>query len=84
MLTYFLSESSLVCLVGGALGMTVGGAAINVLVAAGPGDLPRLHEVSVDARVLGFAAWWTIAGLASYLPARRAAKVDPVRALGVE
>jgi predicted permease len=49
-----LMESVLVSLTGGALAVGVATAVLRLLVAAGPADLPRLSEISLDARSLGF------------------------------
>jgi len=51
----FLSESVLLGLTGGALGVVLAVVGVRALVAAGPAQLPRLHEVGVDATVLLFA-----------------------------
>ncbi|HEX7090564.1 MAG TPA: ABC transporter permease [Longimicrobiales bacterium] len=61
----FLSESVILGLAGGALGVLLAAVGVRALVAAGPAQLPRLHEVSVDATVLLFAlALSVLAGLA--------------------
>jgi predicted permease len=49
-----LVESSLLGLIGGALGLGVGYAGLRLLVAIGPGNLPRLAEISIDGKALGF------------------------------
>ena len=49
-----LSESVALALLGGALGVGVAYAALRVLVALHPEHLPRLDELSIDARVLIF------------------------------
>ena len=51
----FLAESLLLGLAGGAAGTAVATVAVRALVAAGPAELPRLAEVSVDVRALLFA-----------------------------
>jgi putative ABC transport system permease protein len=50
-----LTESVMLSLFGGALGVLVGIVGLRLLVALAPGDLPRLAGVGVDAWVLGFA-----------------------------
>jgi predicted permease len=50
-----LTESALLALIGSAGGLVVAAAAVAGLRAAAPDGIPRVHEVSVDARVLGFA-----------------------------
>jgi putative ABC transport system permease protein len=52
----FLYESMLVGVAGGAWGTVAALLAVRALVAAGPSQLPRLHEISVDGTVLAFAA----------------------------
>ena len=49
-----LLESLALSLTGGALAVGVAYAVVRLLVAAGPGELPRLSEISLDARSLGF------------------------------
>ena len=49
-----LLESILLGLMGGVLGMGVAYAGLRLLVAIGPANLPRLSEVTLDARSLGF------------------------------
>jgi predicted permease len=50
-----LLESVMLGLAGGVLGLGLAQAALKVLLAIGPTNLPRLAEVSLDARCLGFA-----------------------------
>ncbi|MFZ0820617.1 MAG: ABC transporter permease [Candidatus Acidiferrales bacterium] len=50
-----LAESFLLALFGGALGVALANEGLRLLLAIGPGDLPRLSEISLDARALGFA-----------------------------
>lgn len=49
-----LIESGSLGLMGGVLAVGVAYAGLRLLVAAGPADLPRLSEISLDARSLGF------------------------------
>jgi len=49
-----LVESVLLGLMGGALGVGLAYAGVRLLVATGPVNLPRLSEISMDARTLGF------------------------------
>ena len=48
-----LVESVLLGLMGGALGVGLAYAGLRVLLAIGPANLPRLSEISLDARTLG-------------------------------
>jgi putative ABC transport system permease protein len=50
-----VTESTVLALLAGVLGTLLAWAGIVAFRAFGPGDLPRLAEVSIDARVLGFA-----------------------------
>ncbi len=50
----FLTESATLALVGGVLGLGLAYAGIELLLAASPGSIPRLDEVTLDAAVLGF------------------------------
>jgi predicted permease len=50
-----LVESVLLGLMGGVLGVVLAYAGVRILVAPGPANLPRLSEISIDARTLGFA-----------------------------
>lgn len=50
-----LTESVLLAFAGGALGLLLAVWGIDTIKAFNPGNLPRLDEVSLDGRVLGFA-----------------------------
>src|SRR5436190_3960997 len=49
-----LTESLLLSLLGGALGFMVASFGLRLLLKLGPNTLPRLNEIGIDARVLGF------------------------------
>ncbi|HVG21575.1 MAG TPA: ABC transporter permease [Blastocatellia bacterium] len=49
-----LTESVLLAIIGGALGLALAFGAIKLLVAINPANIPRLGEIDVDGRVLGF------------------------------
>jgi predicted permease len=49
-----LVESVMLGLAGGALGVAVAATGLRLLVSIGPANLPRLNEISLDARALGF------------------------------
>src|SRR5215212_79648 len=74
----FLTESLLLGLAGGGLGLVLAAWGVEVLVALAPGNIPRLEEVGLDARVLAFtfgvsALTGVVFGL---LPALSASKTD--------
>jgi putative ABC transport system permease protein len=48
-----LTESTLLALLGGGLGLLIAHWGIKALVAISPDDIPRLHEAALDLRVLG-------------------------------
>jgi predicted permease len=50
-----LVESVMLALMGGALGAAFAYAGVRLLLAIGPANLPRLSEISLDVRTLGFA-----------------------------
>jgi predicted permease len=49
-----LVESVMLGLMGGVVGVGLAYAGVRFLLAAGPANLPRLSEISIDARTLGF------------------------------
>ncbi len=74
----FLTESLLLGLAGGGLGLVLAAWGVELLVALSPGNIPRLEEVGLDARVLAFtfgvsALTGIVFGL---LPALSASKTD--------
>lgn len=73
-----LTESTLLSLMGGGLGLLLAFAAIRVLRLFGPDTLPRLQEIGLDSRVLLFTFFVSlIAGIVFGLaPALRASRVD--------
>jgi putative ABC transport system permease protein len=57
----FLYESLLVGVIGGVWGTLAAALALRALVAAGPAQLPRLEEISLNGTVLGIAALLSVA-----------------------
>jgi putative ABC transport system permease protein len=57
----FLTESVILSLAGGVLGVFLAWWGVRVLVAMAPDWFPRLHETAIDARVLWFSAAVSIA-----------------------
>ncbi|HEX2190404.1 MAG TPA: ABC transporter permease [Longimicrobiaceae bacterium] len=74
-----LTESGVLALLGGVLGVAFAWAAVRALVALAPPELPRREMIGVDARVLAFALAATAAAalLAGLFPALLAARGDP-------
>jgi putative ABC transport system permease protein len=71
-------EQLVLAAAGGALGLVVAREALEVFVTTAPVNLPRVHDVVIDRRVLGFAASLAMAaGLAvALLPAWRLGRRD--------
>jgi putative ABC transport system permease protein len=57
---FFLAESALLSIAGGAAGLGLAAGAIQLLVAFGPATLPRLEEVRLDAVVVAFTLALTV------------------------
>jgi predicted permease len=79
-----VAESLVLALAGGLLGVGLAHLGVRGLVAIGPSNLPRLHEIAIDPAVLGFALTITlVAGLLFGLVAiLRHARPRVVEALG--
>lgn len=80
----FLTESLLLALAGGTLGLLIASAGLDVLKLVLPRNLPRLEEASLDFRVVCFVlaaslASALIAGLIPALQASRTAVATPLR-----
>jgi predicted permease len=71
-------EQLVLAAVGGALGIAVAAVALRLFVTTAPIDLPRVAEVTIDVRVLAFAALAAVvAGVAvAIVPAWRVARGD--------
>ena len=78
-----LTETLLIALVGGTLGIALASGGLDALVKSAPADIPRLDEVRLDGRVLLFALGIsTLTGLLFGLaPAWRISRADPQSAL---
>lgn len=77
-LAYFVGESVVLALIGGALGVLLAVAGVALLVRNGPEELPRLAEVTVDgvALAFGLVAALVASLLATLLPAWRQRRVN--------
>lgn len=73
-----LTESSLMALAGGAAGLMVAKWGLSVLVALSPEDIPRLDQIGIDGRVLGFTLLISLVTglLFGLVPALHASKPD--------
>ena len=73
-----LTESLLLGLMGGAAGLIVAYAALQVVRNINPGNIPRLNDISLDGTVLLFTFGLSVATglLFGLVPALRAARVD--------
>jgi putative ABC transport system permease protein len=73
-----LTESLLLSFIGGALGLLLALWGIDLLVSFSPADLPRVKEVTIDGRVLGFTlAVSLLTGIVfGFVPALQASRPD--------
>jgi predicted permease len=73
-----LTESVLLSLLGGLLGLLTAFGGLRILLRLGPDTLPRLNEIGIDGRVLGFTLVVSfITGIVFGLaPALRSSRVD--------
>ncbi|HEX8944637.1 MAG TPA: ABC transporter permease [Gemmatimonadaceae bacterium] len=78
-----VTESMLLAVVGTVLGTLLASWAVGAVIAFGPADLPRLGEIGIDGRVLGFAALVAIVTGVGFglLPALHVARSDISRLL---
>jgi predicted permease len=78
-----LTESVVLALAGGALGVVLAHWGLRALLAAAPATLPRLAEIALDGRVLIVALLVSVGAGLSFgtLPALRLRQVDPAEAL---
>ena len=74
-----LTESVLLALAGGVVGLLLATWGTELLIAYGPADVPRLHEVAIDRYVLAFTfGMATLTGLLfGLVPAIQASRPDP-------
>ncbi|HST20858.1 MAG TPA: ABC transporter permease, partial [Blastocatellia bacterium] len=78
-----LTESLLLSIIGGALGLVFALWCRDLLIGFSPGNIPRLNETSLDGRVLGFTVGITLLTtlLFGLVPALQASKPDLTTAL---
>ncbi len=78
-----LTESLLLALIGGGLGLLLALWGTDLLIAVSPGALPRLRDISLDGRVLGFTMLTSLLTgvIFGLVPALQASKPDLNEAL---
>jgi predicted permease len=78
-----LTESLLLALAGGVLGLLIAAGGVQLLVKFAPSGIPRFSEINLDARALGFAFAISLLNglLFGLIPAWRSAQADPYDAL---
>src|SRR6185503_7085535 len=78
MFRQLMTESFVLCSIGGILGLGLALGAIQLLKAIGPADLPRLSSVSIDPNVFLFAAACVlvVAFVVGFAPALRVSRGD--------
>src|SRR5262245_11566117 len=74
-----LFESCLIAVVAAGIGVALSFGAVRLLVALGPGSVPRLSELSIDGTVLAFALGVALSTMIAFglVPAIQAARQDP-------
>ena len=78
LLRQMLTESTVLALFGGSLGLLIASWGVEVLIAFCPRDLPRLDQIGIDGRVLVFSLAVSIVSiiLFSLVPALQSSKPD--------
>ncbi|HKH73799.1 MAG TPA: ABC transporter permease [Vicinamibacterales bacterium] len=81
---HLLAESVVLGVAGGALGLGLAYAGLQLLIAIGPVNVPRLSEISIDGRVLAFTLGMSVASavLFGLIPALKFARPGRNMALG--
>jgi putative ABC transport system permease protein len=80
---HVLTEAAILGVIGGALGLVVGRAVIDALVAAGPAALPRVAEIGIDLSVAAYTLAMSLGTslIVGVAPAWQAARGDLQSAL---
>jgi predicted permease len=83
LLRQMLTESLLLALLGGGLGVLLGAWLVRLLVSLNPGNLPRLEEVRLDGYVLLFTTMLSLASglIFGLVPALQSSKINLNEAL---
>lgn len=73
-----LVESTLLSVIGGAIGLLLAWASVKLLIGFNPGNIPRIEELSIDGRVVAFTAIIAFATgvLFGVFPALRATRTN--------
>src|SRR5205814_2116099 len=81
-----LTESVLLSVGGGGIGLLLGGWGVQVILAFSPPNIPRLQETTLDGRVFLFSLFISLATgvLFGLAPARHSSKVNLSEALNTE
>jgi putative ABC transport system permease protein len=78
---HFLAESTLIAGAGGVLGLVLAVLGIRLLIAMGPTNLPRLHEIRLDGIVVAFIVALSVAAAAAFAAIPLARRTPIVGAL---
>src|SRR5262249_31175222 len=83
MLRQLMTESVLLAVIGGAIGLALASASVWAIHHIGPANIPRLADISIDARMFAFTfvASLVTAVVFGLVPALRASEVDPAAVL---
>jgi putative ABC transport system permease protein len=78
-----LTESAVLSIIGGVLGLALGWFASRVLVASAPSSIPRIDQITIDPTVIGFTAVVSIltGALIGLVPAWRVSRTSVAGAL---
>jgi len=78
-----LVESLLLALIGGGLGLAIASWAVHAVVGWAPADMPRIAEIGIDARVLGFTIVVSFVSVLFFglVPAWQGSKADLIQEL---
>jgi len=83
LLRQLLTESLVLGVFGGAAGLLMAAWTLSVLVGLLPSGIPRVEEIGIDTRVLGYTLGVSVLAslLFGLLPALRATRIDPQKSL---
>ena len=83
LLRQLLTESMVLALTGGILGLALAWSGVKLLLSLQPGSVPRLHQIHIDGTTLLFAAGVSLVTglLFGVVPALQSARSEPLAAL---